>query len=232
MADVEVADVDWSTFDAGFRWRQGEHVSLIGPTRLGKTTLAFALAQQRRKWSCGLITKPRDSTFTALGRNGWKIARDWPPPPLARHVLLWPRFRHPSDADNQARVFDTALGQMFTRGAWCVIADEIRYMDKRLGLAHWFELYWLQGSAMKLSLMALTQRPAHVPLEVYDQATHLFFFRDNDDANLKRIGGVGWLSSRTIREAVASLEGHDVLYVNARTGELTRTRYVPESRAA
>jgi hypothetical protein len=58
---------------------------------------------------------------------------------------------------------------------------------------------------------------------LYDQATHLFFWRDNDDANLKRIGGIGSLDARLVRDTVAALPHHETLYVNTRTGRLVQT---------
>jgi hypothetical protein len=59
---------------------------------------------------------------------------------------------------------------------------------------------------------------------LYDQATHLFFWRDNDEANLKRIGGIGFLDAKLIRGTVAELPEHEALYINTRTGSLIRTQ--------
>jgi len=63
-----------------------------------------------------------------------------------------------------------------------------------------------------------------VPLFMYDQATHLFLFSDNDETNLRRVGGLGGLSARVVRETVAALPHHDVLYVNTRRRLLVHTR--------
>jgi hypothetical protein len=67
------------------------------------------------------------------------------------------------------------------------------------------------------------QRPSRIPLELFDQTTHLFFWRDNDEVNLKRIGGVGWLSSGPIRAFTANLEPYQVLYIHTRKGWMYRT---------
>jgi hypothetical protein len=75
------------------------------------------------------------------------------------------------------------------------------------------------------------QRPSWIPPEVFDQTRHLFFWRDNDELNLKRIGGVGWLASGPIRAFVANLEPFQTLYVNNRTGHMYRTT-APELAAA
>jgi len=73
-------------------------------------------------------------------------------------------------------------------------------------------------------MMVCAQRPAGNRLvELFDQATHLCFFRDNDEPNLKRIGGVGWLSADMLRGFVARLEPYQFLYVNTRNGWMYRS---------
>ena len=58
---------------------------------------------------------------------------------------------------------------------------------------------------------------------MYDQSSHLFFWRDNDETNLKRIGGIGWLQSKPIRETVAGLDPYQFLYIQTRTGDMFRS---------
>lgn len=227
--------VPWAAFLAGFDWRQGEHVSVIGPTGSGKSVLARAIAP-RRSYVCVLATKPEDSTLTGYRRDGYAIARRWPPPlprrvalrsngaPDSWRVLLWPRFRQPSDVARQRVVFGDALDAMFVERRWTIIADEVRYLCANLGLQRAIELVWLQGRSLGLSLVAGTQRPAWVPLEMYSQADHLFFWRDNDERNLRTIGGLGGMSAKAIREKVATLAKHDALYVNTRDGTTAVTR--------
>ena len=59
---------------------------------------------------------------------------------------------------------------------------------------------------------------------MYSQATHLFFWRTTDRADLGRIGGLGGIDPTLIRMRVAKLRGHECLYVNTRTGELLVTK--------
>ena len=59
---------------------------------------------------------------------------------------------------------------------------------------------------------------------MYDQATWLFFFRENDERNLRRIGGIGGLETKAIATTVANLEMHEFLAVNTRTGDMWRSK--------
>ena len=225
---MTVPVVPWAQFLEGFRWEAGEHVSMVGPTGSGKTTLARGILD-RRSYVVALGTKPEDKTLAGLIRDEkWKRISAWPPPPIGirktQRVVLWPQFRQPEDIVNQRYQLDLALRSMFTQGHWCVFADELYYLCKTLKLQALLEMYWTQGRSIGLSLIGGTQRPAHVPLMMYDQATHLFFWKDNDETNLRRVGGLGALNARTVRDAVAGLAKHDVLYVNTRTDQLSITR--------
>lgn len=200
-------------------------MSLIGPTGCGKSTMALALLP-RRAYVTVIANKPKDRTLDKLvGKGGgYKKITRWPPPRNADRVVLWPKFAGKRDADNQRVQFERALGDMFGDGSWCVYADEVRYLTEVLNLREDLELYWMQGRAIGLSLVACAQRPAWVPRSMYSQATHLFLWRTNDEQDLRALGGLGFADSARIRTLVSELQGHDALYVNTRTGALSKTR--------
>jgi len=85
-------------------------------------------------------------------------------------------------------------------------------------------LLWTQGRSNKITVVAGCQRPAFVPTEIYDQATHIFLWGDNDENNLKRIGGIGALNAKEVKLAVAELPKYHILYLNTRTNEMLRTK--------
>lgn len=227
MGDDAIERVPWDEFLTRFRWRQGEHVSFVGPTGSGKTTLAAGILH-KRAYVCALGTKPVDETLTSLiKRDGYKKIKTWPPPPIigrSQRVVLWPTYNRPEDVRNQQDQFANAMAEMFAARGWTVFADELWYLCHILKMSKVLEAYWSQGRAMKLSLVGGTQRPAHIPVLMYSSATHLFLYRDNDEVNLKRIGGIGSFSANLIRDTVKSLPKHDALYVNTRDETMMITR--------
>lgn len=201
---------------------------MIGPTGCGKTTLALAILP-RRRYTVAFGSKPRDETLSYLMDRKWRKIEEWTPRPNEKRIVLWPRFRQPNDVVNQRRQFANALRRIFLEGGWCVYIDEARYFVDVLKLAAYLRLYWYQGRALGISLVTTTQRPAYMPLEMYDAATHLFLWRENDPVNLRRLGGIaadpgGGFDSRAIASIVSSLPAHEFLYVNTRNGQLLRSK--------
>lgn len=215
----------WDDFLARLSWRQGEHVALIGPTGQGKTTLALELLP-RRSHTVVVATKPRDATLARLVRtDGYHRQKRWPPAnDTVRRVLLWPDWRTPDDTRRQAEAIRAAVWDIFRSGSWCIFADDVQYLTDQLGLRNTLTSLWLQARALNVSVVAATQRPRHVPLEMFSQSTHLFLWGTNDEDDLRRIGGLGGLSNRAVRRMVQNLPRHDVLYINTRTGDLATTR--------
>lgn len=225
-----VPRVAWDDFLRDhFTWEQGEHITLIGPTGSGKTTLALSLLPLRR-YVIAYGTKPKDKTLDQLiKRDKWKHIKthDRFPAVVPRsgfRAVFWPPYRTPADEPRQAWEIGRNLNEAFTRGGFCLFIDETWWFTHKLGMKSWLEALWTQGRSIGLSIVAGTQRPAHIPLLAYDQATHVFFWRDNDERNLKRISGMNGLNARLIQSTVSTLAPHEVLYVNTRTSAMHVTK--------
>lgn len=224
---IEAPRVPWDIFlTRVFEWEDGEHVGLIGPTGQGKTTLLNNMLPLH-PFVVVMVTKPKDRVMQALvDRQGWHKMERWIglDPIQFPHRVLWPDATGLDSHDYQAAVFHDAFEKIYREHGWTVAIDELWYMDNVLHLDRDIKTYLLQARALDISLLMATQRPAWVPVEVYSQSTHLFFWRNNDETDLKRISGIGWRSADLIRLTVANLEDHQFLYVNTRTGAMARSR--------
>ncbi len=205
-------------------WKQGEHVTIIGPTGQGKTTLALDLMGMRG-YPLIIATKPRDTTMERMRRQGWHTIRKWPP--TRNRTILWPKLTRTTDKPEQARAIREALDNVFVTGGYAVLIDELSYVIDGLKCREQVTQIWQQGRALGISLVTCILRPSHVPLLAYDQATHIIMFRDNDETNLKRMGGLGHWSRAEIIGAVSTLNRHEFLMLNTRNGSMIRSKTNP-----
>jgi hypothetical protein len=218
--------VKWADFLPRFKWRQGEHVALIGPTGQGKTTLALELLP-RRASSLIIATKPRDRTLSGLtGRGGgYTRVREWPPPNSdTRRVLFWPKWATPADDRRQARSIDHALHEVFRSESWCVFVDDVQHLTEHLKLRSTLTALWLQARSLDISVLSATQRPRIAPLEMFNQSSHLFLWNTGDDDDLRRLGGLGGMSGKEVRAIVGKLPRYQSLYVNVRDRTMAITK--------
>lgn len=221
---------DWETFLNWWKWKQGEHLTALGPTGTGKTTFLVA-ALKKRDNVIFFATKKKDNTVDRLAKQGYKIVSDYKEinPEVHTRYILKPPFPNVDALELKRlhqQIFRDALMYVFRSGGWCIVADEIRYLTDTLKLQNEMELEWLQGRSLAITVACATQRPRSIPLEAYDQATHLVFWRDSDKQNQQRIAEISGvdIDPRELMREVANLPPHELLYVNTRTGEGIRTK--------
>jgi energy-coupling factor transporter ATP-binding protein EcfA2 len=223
---LEAPRIPWPVFLHNIlHWRAGEHFALIGPTGQGKTTMLLNLLPMH-PYNVVFATKPRDETMDGLISTGYVKLDRWrslDPEHYPRRVL-WPDASTLDSVPRQKEVFHDAFQRIYREGGWTVALDETWYLANVLKLGADIKLYLLQARSLGISLVAASQRPAMIPVEIYDMSTHLMFWRDNDETNLKRLSGISWRSANLIRSIIANLDEHQVLYVNTRTGRMLRTR--------
>jgi hypothetical protein len=215
-------------------WSQGEHFTLIGPTGSNKTTTAVEHLLPRRDFVMALVTKRKDPVIWQLADQGYDVFRDWKdvPAEVSPRIVLAPRTKGVEDLGHQRDVFRRALASAFRQGGWTVYLDETRYVTDFLGLARDVELLWHQGRSEGATVVAAAQRPSHLPLLAYSQATHLAFWRNSDLRDLRRVGEIGGQDRDLVAGHVGALQWDaigdgrvraELLHVNTRDGTAVRT---------
>src|SRR5580658_4925189 len=120
----------------GQRWEQGDHMTLIGPTKAGKSTLCRFLLR-RRDYVTLFATKGKDTTVDEYKRKeGFNVQRkQWDG---SRHnlIVLWPKGKTQEEVVHQQQhIFHDAIDRMYQQGGWCMYFDEVSYMTDFLGMS-------------------------------------------------------------------------------------------------
>lgn len=115
-------------------WKQGEHVAIVGPTGVGKTTLISEIVP-RRTYVVVFVTKVHDPTLRKPFKDFQRIEQ-WPPRIDQNRLLLWPKPGKTirETIAKQHATFKKALDSIFQERNWCVVFDEQHYLCKTLGL--------------------------------------------------------------------------------------------------
>lgn len=235
LADISrdnVERVPWDTFLARMDWRPGEHVTLIGPTGRGKTEAGVMLLKERT-WCVFLGTKRKDTTQDELKKMGFRTVKQAVDvnPSISSKYIFKPSFPKGASAETLKKehgaAFSRALIHVREQTGWTVLVDETRYISQTLRLNSELEMLWLQGRSEKTTIIANTQRPRFIPLEAYDQATHLLMWSHPDRNDIDRVAELTGLNRDLVLTVLPSLPKHDILYINTVTGDMavTNTRW-------
>lgn len=219
---------DWQRFlREDFNFRQGQHVTLVGPNGSGKTTLARQIIDMR-EYTVVAATKVKDSSlYGPLTRAGYRITDDPDlDPDQQPKVIFKPDLSNPTSSGRagQQEAFRELLVRIFAQGGWCLYGDEIRYLSDYLKLETELETLWLQGRSLGVTMVAATQRPVSIPLVAFDQAIHLFLWRNTDRQSVQRMAEFTGGHYELARALIPRLPHHEALYVHTTTGRMVRTK--------
>lgn len=233
-------------FDDYFDYRPGEHLSLIYPTRRGKTHLAYqalnsAMKQNPDLSTVSLMPKPRDPATTAWAeRLDLKEVREFPPPKRwfwqhePRGYVLWPAHNPDLEAAENRELIAgklrKCLSSQYWRGNSVTFADDVHNLAILMGLNPELEEFWTAGGSSGAALWSANQKPSgtqhsgSVSSFSYNAPAHLFLGKDTDERNVKRFGEIGGVDPREVEGIVRNLQlfpidGNtvtEVLYIDKR----------------
>lgn len=192
-------------------WQPGEHMTVIGETNSGKSTLVGEGLLPTRKFLIVMRTKMDPNrrpvkypVETVIKRHGLISS------------LRFNRFELRPKFEEQAREIFSAYRLIYKHGGWTVYNDEEWYLEEELGLTRQINLLLTQGSGKGITVVASAQRPSRISRFVISQSTHVLSAgvegRDVKilaDATSPRMGPV-----------VTSLDRHQFAWFNRNNREI------------
>jgi hypothetical protein len=238
---LEVEGLDWPEFVDWFRvaWEPGDHLSVIAPTKAGKTTLVSGLLGLRR-YVLALDPKGGDETLAAL-----KLRRlsSWPGErQMARlleqdeekgrksHYVVGPVVQRGTDLPLLKRACQQALDGAYDMGGWSVYVDELQVAADR-------RMMNLSGSMAKLLVSARSkgvtfvssfQGPSWVPSEAMRQPYWVAVSYTRDIDVIGRLAEVMGRSKAEMKGALKALPEHTWIVVGRNPREPLRITRPPK----
>lgn len=228
----EIQSLSWSEFLDEWTWYQGEHVTAIGPTKSGKTTLFRELLRIARKerthpWQVVVATKRRDEILDTFKPDGFVKMSAWNVHDADTYpkVMFAPPLPSAAQKDVQRDQIREALTSIYHQGGWLVLLDELKHIAGYLKLEADVELLLHQGRSAGITVVSAVQRPRHVPLMAYDQADHIFMWESRDSNIRKRLAEIGGkVDPDLIEYGLKRLPSrHAFLYIHPSTGKVIQS---------
>jgi hypothetical protein len=218
---LEVEGLDWPDFVGWFRtaWEPGDHLSVIAPTKAGKTTLVNGLLSMRR-YVLALDPKGGDETLAALklrrlpawpgDRRMERLIADDEEHGRKSHYIVGPVVQRGADLPALKKAIQESLDGAFDMGGWTVYVDELQIAADR-------RMMDLSGSVAKLLVAARSkgvtfvssfQGPSWVPSEAMRQPYWAATSYTRDTDTVGRLAEVMGRSKAEMRGVIRGLDEH------------------------
>lgn len=170
---------------------QPEHMEIIGMNGSGKTYFLMKILQERMLVRNSrivlVVTKQADEVFEKLG---WPIVRNFRDLKKHRQCIYWPMT---DKLGSERRAFHEALmyeflSRTWVKDAWVVVAfDEIAYVESLSPrVKDLVAMYWREGRSMKITVVAMKQRPQGVQRDMSSETWWTVAFVPKDEADAER----------------------------------------------
>jgi hypothetical protein len=225
----QVRVIDRKTFVDQFgRDYTPSHLTMIGPTQRGKTTLCFQLLGAVRRYHPEMTVtvlhgkiKGRDHTMEEWAKkNNYRIVRSWPPSPTLRpskmkrrvsgHILR-PLKKDDISAAEEEKLLKAEYARALranyhsTKRVKITLVDERAQADKDLRLTDQLDAPLQRGLPHNPEWNNI-QRGAWVSYHCYDAPEHMFIYHDDHESNRKRYSEFGCADPEVIFRLVSRLK--------------------------
>lgn len=225
---VEVIPRKEFLHEFGRAYQPGQHVTMIGPTQRGKTTLCLELLKHviSPKLKCVILAgKPpgRDGTMArSPDYLNLTVIEEWPPSTFERLVtrnkngyLLRPYQTMKDlnkDKQNLATQYRRAMLDCYSAPPdkpVIIVIDEAHHVQNDLKLKDEYEAPLMRGAPVDAE-WSLIQRGRYMSYLAYDAPEHLFIFYDPDRSNSQRYSDIGGIDPKRTQYLVENLQTHEI----------------------
>lgn len=220
------------------RYKGGHHVVFGGPSKYGKTELAFdmlAIVATPDLPAYVAVSKPTDKVTKERGKElNFRFVSDWPVPRRVQELwegrprgyVIWPSFGNiNADFSNAADVTARLMADRYTasarnkkHSAGILVMDDTMVKAKVMGLDNQMVTILAMAGAMEIGLWVFVQRPSdsgRTPLWAYENGDHFLFGKGGDHRMLQRYMQVGaGDNSLIVMEVTPKLEKYQFIYMN------------------